>query len=126
MIRTFPRAVWYFLPLGLLAGSSVVAFAALPLRVGGLVSFVVVVLGIILDRLTRSRGIVPTGSRANWHLVVAGGAYVAALALAATVARGDLLWVSVVTATTVLALFAVGSWVVPGRRAVGNARGTAS
>jgi isoprenylcysteine carboxyl methyltransferase (ICMT) family protein YpbQ len=114
------------LPLGLLAGSSVVAFAALPERMGGLVSFVAVVLGIILDRLTRSRGVVPTGSRANWHLAVAGGAYVAALVLAVTVTRGGLLWVSVITAAIVLALFVAGSWVVRGQQAEGNAREPAS
>lgn|GEM_PF-5603810 len=112
MVPKPQRTFRYFLPLGLLAGLSVVAFAALPLAMGGLVSFIVVVLGISLDRLTRLRGWVPTGARANWHLAIAGGAYVGALALAITVARGNSMWLSGISATVVLALFVAGSWVL--------------
>lgn len=112
MIPKPQRTIRYFLPLGLLAGLSVVAFAALPLGMGGLVSFVGVVLGGVLDRLTRPRDWVPKGAPANWHLTIAGGAYIGALALAITVARGNSLWLSGISATIVLALFVAGSWVL--------------
>jgi hypothetical protein len=113
--------VRYFLPLGLLAGISVLGFAVLPLQMGGLVSFIVVLAGIVLDRSVRGQGVVPRGPSARWHTVVSGVVYIGALVLAATVGRGELIWVAGIAAIGVLLVLLAGSWVsVRDQRPVGE------
>lgn len=103
--------VRYFLPLGLLAGASIVGFAALPLQMGGFVSLTMVLAGSVLDRSVRGRGLVPRGPAARWHTAISGAVYVGALVLAATVGRGELIWLAGTAAIGVFLVFVAGSWI---------------
>ena len=112
----YPRTVRYFLPLGALAAAAVLAFALVPLSQAGFVSFGVVVLGVLIDRSTRSLGTRARGAAEVTHLVVAGSAFVFALILAATLGRGELYWVSVLGSSLVFLLFVIGGWVCERRQ----------
>lgn len=109
-MNRYPRTMRYFLPLGALAAGAVLAFALVPLPQAGFVSLGVVVLGILIDRSTRSLGTRARGTIEVTHLVVAASAFVTALALAATVGRGEYYWVSVLTSLLVFSVLVGGGW----------------
>lgn len=106
------RMLSYYLPLGVVWGCSVVAVAALPLSQFALVSFCLAVATVVGSRLAKGHGMLPRGRVANWHGAIAGVVYVGALALAATLARGELIWLSWITAVIVCAACAAGALIV--------------
>ena len=114
--RTRERLLRYYLPLGLLWGGSIVGFAALPIQMWGLVSACLAVSTVVLSRSVRGRGVVARGRVAGWHTAISAGAYIGAFILAATVARGELVWLSWVAALVVCVLCTAGSWLADGAK----------
>jgi hypothetical protein len=121
-----PR-VRYFLPLALVAAGAVFAFAALPLTMGGVVSFVAVALSILIARLaSRSFDPRPRGAGSIAYFVLAGVVFVGSLVLVATVARGEALWLAGVLAGLVFVVFLIGIRMPigrPSREAFSDERG---
>jgi hypothetical protein len=119
--------VSYFLPLALVAAAAVFAFAALPLTMGGVVSFVAVAVSILIARFAR-RSFDPRlgGAGAIAYSVLAGVVFAGSLVLVATVARDDALWLAGVLAGLVFVVFLIGIWMPIGRpthEAVSGERG---
>jgi hypothetical protein len=110
------RRLWYHLWVGAVAGATIIVFAVLPLRLGGVAGFVTVVVLALVDRVARRRfDPKPRGWGAVAYFVFGGLIYAGSLGLAVTVAHDtDALWVAWLLAGLVFAVFVSAAWVPNG------------
>ncbi|MDN4612930.1 hypothetical protein P5G50_00580 [Leifsonia sp. F6_8S_P_1B] len=108
-----PRHIWFHLLLAAFAAGAIVAFASVPLRMSGLVSFLTVIVAITVDRSTRFiGGTRPRGRRATTYSVLAGLLFVVSLGLAVAAAHfGEAPWVAWMLAVVVFVVALAGAWV---------------